>query len=379
MKQKIPSESVASKMNEWYSMIRRNNVTEAEFLKAEIQKDIEEMEEDQTVIEYYLLIDFRHKIMLKDLKPHQARDIKDSLFIVEKNKEKIQQRSQVDEMINYYFWFFKGMYEFKQKNFNIAITYYRIAEQTLSVVTDEIERAEFYYKMAEIYYHLNQNYLSMNYITMAFDTFKAYETLIEKKIFCYFVMAGNKMDCMRHEEALEPFQKALSEAKKTQSKYLLSSALFNVGNCYFYLNKFSEAYEYIERSLKIFEEEEYAYIPKAIFQLMYVCIKQKNYSEALSLYKKGIEYTHSLEDKQHEAQLNILKGVYLEESNHNIVDEGFDYLESKHLYADVEELAIDAASYYNGIGMLEKSAKLYQKGILARTQIRRGDVVHEKK
>ncbi|MBS4161672.1 aspartate phosphatase, partial [Klebsiella pneumoniae] len=112
--------------------------------------------------------------------------------------------------------------------------------------------------------------------------------------------------------------------------------------------------------------------------LMYVCIKQRNYPQALDLYEKGIRSAKSLEDKQHEAQLNILKGVYLDESDHKIVEKGFDYLESKSLYADVEELAIDAASYYNEVDRFEESAQFYRRGILARKQIRRGDVLYEK-
>ena len=53
MKQKIPSENIAIKINDWYSMIRRNQVTDAEFIKAEIQQELEEMEENQTVLWYY--------------------------------------------------------------------------------------------------------------------------------------------------------------------------------------------------------------------------------------------------------------------------------------------------------------------------------------
>lgn len=92
MVQKIPSVDVASKMNEWYSMIRENKVTDAEFLKAEIQREIDEMEEDQTVLAYYSLIDLRHKIMLKDLKPNQAIDIKDSLKEIELKKKRLKKK-----------------------------------------------------------------------------------------------------------------------------------------------------------------------------------------------------------------------------------------------------------------------------------------------
>ncbi|MDI3410083.1 hypothetical protein QKW52_05155 [Bacillus sonorensis] len=86
MKQKIPSENVAIKINDWYSMIRRNQVTDAEFIKAEIQQELEEMEENQTVLLYYSLIDFRHNLMLRDLKPNDAIDISDSLSSIETKK-----------------------------------------------------------------------------------------------------------------------------------------------------------------------------------------------------------------------------------------------------------------------------------------------------
>lgn len=125
MKHKIPSEVIASKLNEWCSMIRKNQVTDAEFLKSEIQRELDDMEEDQTVLVYYSLLELRHQMMLNDLKPATTVDISRSLSEIEVNMK----NNQVDEMINYYFWFFKGMYEFKQKNYNQAITCYKIAEK----------------------------------------------------------------------------------------------------------------------------------------------------------------------------------------------------------------------------------------------------------
>lgn len=368
MKQKIPSENVAIKINDWYSMIRRNQVTDAEFIKAEIQQELEEMEENQTVLLYYSLIDFRHNLMLRDLKPNDAIDISDSLSSIETKKEDMQ-NTQVDEMIHYYYWFFKGMYECKQHNFNTAITCYKIAEKKLASVDSEEEKAEFYYKLSEIYYHLRQNYISMNYATMALDTFKAHETLIEKEIYCYFVIAGNQVDTMKYKDALMTLQSALLEAKKTDNNRLLASAYFNLGNCYFYLKQFSESYEHILESLTIFKKENSSYIPKALFQLMYVCLKQENHPEALSLYEQGIEQARAINDKSHEAQLNILKKIYLE---HGSPEEEFKYLEDKGLYADIEELALDAAEYYNEIGKLEESIQFYRKAIQAKNMNKKG-------
>ncbi len=49
MKQKIPSEYVASKLNDWYNAIRKNQIAASESLKAEILNDFQDMEENQDV------------------------------------------------------------------------------------------------------------------------------------------------------------------------------------------------------------------------------------------------------------------------------------------------------------------------------------------
>lgn len=72
---------------------------------------------------------------------------------------------------NFYYWFFKGMYKFKQKRFVKAIGCYKTAEQKVSALEDDVEKAEFYDKLAEIYYYISQRYLSINYAMLASDIF----------------------------------------------------------------------------------------------------------------------------------------------------------------------------------------------------------------
>ncbi len=110
---------------------------------------------------------------------------------------------------------------------------------------------------------------------------------------------------------------------------------------------------------------------------MYVRLKQGNHVGAADCYEKGIRSAASLGDEEHAAKLNILSGLYLDGGDRKAVEIGFDYLESNHLYAAVEELALDAAQYYNQMERLEDAIFYYEKCAQARRKIKRGDALYE--
>ena len=68
MSVKIPSTAVGVKINDWYNAIRKFNVTDAEMLKAEIEREISQMEEDQDLLLYYALMESSMILCLNSIK-----------------------------------------------------------------------------------------------------------------------------------------------------------------------------------------------------------------------------------------------------------------------------------------------------------------------
>ncbi|NQD50807.1 RapH N-terminal domain-containing protein, partial [Bacillus altitudinis] len=163
----VLSSHVGMKINEWYYHIQRFNVPDAEAYKEEIKSLLDDMEENQDLLLYFSLMEFRHKLMLDYLNPlengKERANFRELAMKIKKDQEKLT------GLLDYYFNFFYGMYEFENYEYLNAITFYKRAEKKLSLVSDDIERAEFNFKIAEIYYHMKQNHMSMHHIAQAID------------------------------------------------------------------------------------------------------------------------------------------------------------------------------------------------------------------
>ncbi|KEP24782.1 aspartate phosphatase, partial [Bacillus zhangzhouensis] len=137
--EKVLSSHVGMKINEWYYHIQRFNVPDAEAYKEEIKSLLDDMEENQDLLLYFSLMEFRHKLMLDYLNPlengKERANFRELAMKIKKDQEKLT------GLLDYYFNFFYGMYEFENYEYLNAITFYKRAEKKLSLVSDDIERA----------------------------------------------------------------------------------------------------------------------------------------------------------------------------------------------------------------------------------------------
>ncbi|MEC4030900.1 response regulator aspartate phosphatase RapA [Bacillus subtilis] len=375
MKQTIPSSYVGLKINEWYTHIRQFHVAEAERVKLEVEREIEDMEEDQDLLLYYSLMEFRHRVMLDYIKPFgedtSQLEFSELLEDIEGNQYKLT------GLLEYYFNFFRGMYEFKQKMFVSAMMYYKRAEKNLALVSDDIEKAEFAFKMAEIFYNLKQTYVSMSYAVQALETYQMYETYTVRRIQCEFVIAGNYDDMQYPERALPHLEQALDLAKKEGNPRLISSALYNLGNCYEKMGELQKAAEYFEKSVSICKSEKFDNLPHSIYSLTQVLYKQKNDAEAQKKYREGLEIARQYSDELFVELFQFLHALYGKNIDTESVSHTFQFLEEHMLYPYIEELAHDAAQFYIENGQPEKALSFYEKMVHAQKQIQRGDCLYE--
>ena len=61
------NEQITKMLNDWYIEIRARHIGKAHKLKLEIDQKIHNIEEDQNLLLYYSLLDFRHQYMIDSL------------------------------------------------------------------------------------------------------------------------------------------------------------------------------------------------------------------------------------------------------------------------------------------------------------------------
>lgn len=98
----------------------------------------------------------------------------------------------------------------------------------------------------------------------------------------------------------------------------------------------------------------------------------------LGLYalNEGIELAGKLKDDIFLNTFTLLRSLYLE-NNVSRLKEAMAYLESKFLYANLEDLSKDAAKHYNKAGDKERANEFYEKILYFQLQIKRGDCLYE--
>ncbi|QWQ28422.1 tetratricopeptide repeat protein [Bacillus sp. JNUCC-22] len=370
-KGKIPYEIVTKKLNDWYTAIKNNLDMEAIRLKNEVEELMGRMEKNPDVILYHQLLDFRHEMMISYLQSKNEQELKNAYEALQEHQ------GQIKGMLDYYFFFFMGMYDFKRKELVSAISSYRRAEQSLNYVDDEIEHAEFYYKMAEIYYYMKQTYFSLNYVKRAMRIYGKYKNYEDRILRCKYITAGNLIDSLDYNGALEIFKETLEISRKINRQLHVYTSLLNMGIVYNQIGDFQRAYECLIDAYNYFEKENHACIEKTLFNLAHVQARRGDLKSAGYFYEKGYSVAKERDNSEYKAKFDLLKAIYLTDGCYNLIDNSFCFFSTHKMYGDIEEFGFEVAEVFRKKGDAERSSKYYRQVILAKNEIQKGEMISE--
>ncbi|PAE58478.1 hypothetical protein EH11_03464 [Bacillus subtilis] len=374
MSQAIPSSRVGVKINEWYKMIRQFSVPDAEILKAEVEQDIQQMEEDQDLLIYYSLMCFRHQLMLDYLEPGQTYGNRPTVTELLETIETPQKK--LTGLLKYYSLFFRGMYEFDQKEYVEAIGYYREAEKELPFVSDEIEKAEFHFKVAEAYYHMKQTHVSMHHILQALDIYQKNPLYSIRTIQSLFVIAGNYDDFKHYDKALPHLEAALKLATDIQNDRFIAISLLNIANSYDRSGDDQMAVEHFQKAAKVSREKVPDLLPKVLFGLSWTLCKAGQTQKAFQFIEEGLDHITARSHKFYKELFLFLQAVYKETVDERKIHDLLSYFEKKNLHAYIEACARSAAAVFESSCHFEQAAAFYRKVLKAQEDILKGECLY---
>ncbi|HDT6579694.1 TPA: hypothetical protein RMI67_006344 [Bacillus cereus] len=284
------NEKITQLLNNWYIEIRSQHMIKAQQLKTEIDGMIGNIEEDQNLLLYYALLDFRFKVLM------------DNLSITPASFEKIDSlNAETDDFLSYYYHFFKAIHATIIINNNEAREYYEKAEALLKYVPDELEQAEFYYRFANFYLHTYQPLLAIQYVSKAKEIFSKHPGYENNTAGCENIFGLACVDIKQFSQAEESFNAAINILNKKQEDTLIVRVRNNLGFLYASQNLSILAIRHLDEVIEKIPNHF-----KAIFLKAREHFKLGESDITEELIKKGLTICRQVENQEYQYHFSIL-------------------------------------------------------------------------
>ncbi|WP_202077699.1 hypothetical protein [Caldalkalibacillus salinus] len=358
----ITSEEIAFLLNDWYKQIRSHNVSKAELIRENIHERRDHIRMDQDSHHFYTLLEFRHHLMTDRFSEYESL-----LATVERH------RRDLNDTLQYYFHFFKGLYFWRIGQFTESLEQYRAAEKHINHVPDHIEEGEFHYRVAAVNYDIGKNVVSIEHTRKAQYIFNNYIGHGVKYADCENLLGVNCIAVKQYEDAEQHLITALDIAQKNNDEDLVTHVKYNLG----YLYSEQSLSEVAIRHLNdIYNKQADRY--KTCFLLAREYFRVNKNNKAYQMVADGLESCRALNNEEYLHHLNILEAYYSNRELHElepIMRKGIDYFNKEDLWAFAQEYSeklaqkfyqnrdYEQASHYFNIS-LEAKRKITEKEAL---------------
>lgn len=363
----IASQEVGNMLNTWNLAIQKGDLSAAIEMQDDIDKAIEQMEENQDVLLYYQLLSFRLKLKLQNI----SKNLDKPFF--ERNAPD-EKEEKTNKLMSYYFYFYNGIYHDYLQDYDKALSYFRIAEKKLAYVDDEIEKAEFHYKLAVLFYDLKMTFLSKYHAQIACDTFNAHESYIKRQINCRMLHALNLIDQFEYEKASELFNEAENMIRSINDNHLIIHLYYSMGFLESKRENAEEASAFFRRTLSYEEIEKQMLLKmRCLYELARIEVSKQS-NEVIEWVDLGISLSEQVNHHIFQIKFKLLKELLYEtnETQQANISNLCAELEERRVWVDLEEILVDVAKYLEEKGLLQQSLSYYKRALHASQFVGKG-------
>lgn len=326
-------------LNDWYKAIISHDITKANKIKDDINSSVKIEDESQSVLLYYSLLKFRHNLIEND---------KSVILSIDPN--------HLDNQLRYYYYLFLAIQNTDLGKYQEALIQYKEAGNYLEHLIDEIEKAEYHYRISNFYYHLLQPITSIKHALIAKEIFESVEGYSLKVAGLNNIIGLNYINIASYHDAEHYFKQALFTVKSFGEENLEAMVYSNLGLLYSEQGISNKAIEYFNLT---FEKQPSNF--KNLFLLSRELKRTGQLDNIRTYISKGIELCKEQGVEEYIHHFNILLAKASNADNlEEVVIKGNFYFEKEGLFDYIEEYTSDLANTFFHENNFEK-ASIYFK------------------
>ncbi|ALA53576.1 aspartate phosphatase [Shouchella clausii] len=327
----MTAEKAGAKIVEWYSCVIAKSHDQAILLKEEVKQLLSEMKDNDKILAYYSLVEFRHDMLINRYNKNELQD----------DFQNIEHIAKIDNMLKYLYYFVSGQSEYVNERYRSAIKLFNKAQRLLEYVNDEAEEAEFYQYSGLVYYRLNQYLVAASHIEHAKVIFDRLE-YTEPSLNCQIVLAGIYQELHNPKKAEDILLDGLEKA--TDNDVMLGLINRSLGLNKLGIKDYNQAEFYFRQALSFKVHKDAAVGAKTTYNLSNVLFNQGKHEEAMKQFKAAHAGAKYYKNHEYMARCLATEGLHIKK-DYSLVDTAIDDLNKLGLDFEVAEVAEEAANF----------------------------------
>ncbi|HEX7063560.1 MAG TPA: hypothetical protein VF199_00700 [Bacillales bacterium] len=343
------------RLDRWYWAMKYEGKEDADLQKRNIDARLEEFSNPEMKSLYELLV-IRYHLMYKDFE-NAASAFAETGPVEDEN-----------HWLNYFYYFFRGIYHYDRKEYRAAIDNYMKAKPLALEIT-MIELAELYYKLASAYLRTYETALSIEFTKKALEIFKERSHYI-RMADCNNLIGINLKDIKQYKEAEHFYHDAVIHATKADDEPLKMRIFHNFGVLYTEQNDPKTAISYLQKVNQCLDKQDEHLKVQNLYLLARNYFKTDQVEKARNHLSEGIILSSGHEDQEYYYHCKLLEAKFLKPDRfESVYIEGIAYYQNHELWEFVYEYGQELASYYRGSEFYQVACEYYDLAINARNNI----------